>query len=63
MPARFARTGARTEGTADSVAAYAFDTIKLGDRLELTAGLRWDRFGLDYASVDAAGKPTPFARC
>ena len=30
------------------MAAYAFDTVQLGRRWELTGGLRWDRFDVDY---------------
>jgi catecholate siderophore receptor len=56
------RNGARTDGAADSVAFYAFDTIKPSAQLELTGGLRWDRFSLDYKSIDAAGVETPFER-
>jgi catecholate siderophore receptor len=56
------RSGAYTDGTADSVAVYVFDTLKPTAQLELTGGLRWDRFDLDYKSVDAAGAATPFTR-
>jgi catecholate siderophore receptor len=56
------RNGARTDGTADSLAVYAFDTIKPTAQLELTGGLRWDRFSLDYESIDAVGAVTPFTR-
>ena len=27
---------------------YAFDTVQLGSHVELTGGLRWDRFDVDY---------------
>jgi catecholate siderophore receptor len=48
--------------TANSLGAYAFDTMKLGEQWELSAGLRWDRFSPEYsdsvshpvASADAA---------
>jgi len=56
------RTGARTTGSADSIAAYAFDTVNLGAHLELTGGLRWDRFAVDYESVAVTGEATPFER-
>ena len=56
------RTGARTTGSADSIAAYAFDTVNLGSHLELTGGLRWDRFSVDYQSVAVTGEATPFER-
>jgi catecholate siderophore receptor len=56
------RTGALTDGEADSLAAFAIDTVKAGSQLELTGALRWDRFRTDYASIDASGVSTPFAR-
>jgi catecholate siderophore receptor len=56
------RNGAGTKGTAKSVAAYAFDTVKLGAKWELTGGARWDSFGIDYDSVATTGVVTPFER-
>jgi len=48
------RNGAVTDATARSAAAFVFDTVQLGPKFEVTGGLRWDRFGLDYRTVDAA---------
>jgi catecholate siderophore receptor len=56
------RNGAGTKGTARSIAAYAFDTVKLGQKWELTGGARWDSFGIRYDSVAATGEVTPFER-
>jgi catecholate siderophore receptor len=56
------RSGASTDGTAISSAAYAFDTVSIGNHLELTGGVRWDRFDVDYTSVAVTGAPTEFAR-
>jgi catecholate siderophore receptor len=56
------RTGARTESTADTIAVYANDTVKLDERWEITGGLRWDRFDIDYESVAVDGAVTPFER-
>jgi catecholate siderophore receptor len=56
------RTGARTESTADTVALYANDTVKLNERWEITGGLRWDRFDIEYKSVAVDGAVTPFER-
>ena len=56
------RNGALTDGAADSLAVFAIATVKVGPRLELTGGLRWDRFRVDYDSIDTAGQSTPFAR-
>ena len=56
------RTGAKTDGTAKSAAAYAFDTVNIGPHLELTGGLRWDRFAVDYTSTAITGEPAVFER-
>lgn len=56
------RTGARTESTAKTAALYAADTLKLGERWEINAGLRWDRFDVDFKSVAVDGVAAPFAR-
>ncbi len=56
------RSGASTDATARSTAAYAFDTVSLGSQWELTGGLRWDRFDVDYESVAVGGAVTPFER-
>lgn len=48
----FAGTSAvrsRVQTTADSLAFYAMDTLSLGEHLDFTGGLRWDRFKADYA--------------
>ena len=39
----------KVDTTSLSAAAYALDTINLGKKWELTAGLRWDRFSTDYS--------------
>jgi catecholate siderophore receptor len=44
------------------VGAYAFDTVNLGSRVELSGGLRFDWFDVDYGSQDAAGALTSFGR-
>jgi catecholate siderophore receptor len=41
--------------TANSQAVYLFDTAKLGQRGELTGGLRWDRFAAD--GISTTGTP------
>ncbi|HEX5046639.1 MAG TPA: TonB-dependent receptor [Gammaproteobacteria bacterium] len=37
--------------SADSAAAYALDTLKLGPQWQLSLGLRWDRFDVDYRAT------------
>jgi catecholate siderophore receptor len=61
-PGPIVRSGASTDGTANSTAAYLFDTASIGSHLELTGGLRWDRFDVDYTSTAVTGVPTSFAR-
>ncbi|MES2597753.1 MAG: TonB-dependent siderophore receptor [Verrucomicrobiota bacterium] len=56
------RTGAYTEAETVSLAAYVFDTISLGEHWQLTGGLRYDRFDVDYKTVTAAGDATNLAR-
>jgi len=41
--------------TGKSAAIYAFDTARLGERWELTGGLRWDYFDVD--GINTAGAP------
>ncbi|MPY87841.1 MAG: TonB-dependent siderophore receptor [Luteitalea sp.] len=42
------RTGELTEADAASAALYAFDTVNVGEHWELSGGVRWDRFDVDY---------------
>ena len=56
------RTGARNLGTARSAALYVFDTANLGHHLELSGGLRWDRFDVDYESRAATAETTLLQR-
>ena len=49
----------RSEGRIDTVAAYAFDTLGLTERLDLSAGARVERYEAEYAFDPAeAGEPT-----
>ena len=56
------RDGAVNDATARSTATFAFDTLQLGSRFELTGGLRWDRLSLDYRTVDATAAQTLLER-
>ncbi|MDR5837085.1 catecholate siderophore receptor Fiu [Caballeronia sp. LZ034LL] len=51
----YSRNGANATGTTNTVAAYAFDTISIGSRIELNGGLRWDHYNTDYNSATACG--------
>jgi catecholate siderophore receptor len=59
---RLIRDGAVNDATANSAAAYAFDTVQLGTRVQVNGGLRFDRFALDYLTLDAVGGETRMDR-
>jgi catecholate siderophore receptor len=61
-PGPVVRTGARNTGEARSAAIYAFETATIGPFLELTGGVRWDHFDVEYESLAATGDGTTFAR-
>lgn len=48
------RDGTRTDAEGRSTGLYAFDTVELSERWQVTGGLRWDRFDLDHEAVDGA---------
>jgi catecholate siderophore receptor len=50
------RDGAVNDATAHSTAVFAFDTLQLTPNFEVTGGVRWDRFSLDYRTVNAASQ-------
>ena len=56
------RDGAYTDATADTVAVYAFDTIKLDQHWQLSGGVRLESFDIDYLSHSATGVNTPLDR-
>lgn len=56
------RTGAKTEVTAESMALYTIDTLKLTENWELTAGGRWDRFDTGVDTVSVTGFTVPMSR-
>jgi catecholate siderophore receptor len=57
-----ARTGATSDAHATSVAAYAFDTMKLNRHWQVDLGGRWDRVVVDYTTVAATGAVAAFGR-
>ncbi|MGE3956060.1 MAG: TonB-dependent receptor [Vicinamibacterales bacterium] len=52
------RSLAETSGATGSVAAYANDSVEIGNRWLLAAGFRAERYRTDYLAVDAAGAVT-----
>ncbi|MEC5127406.1 TonB-dependent siderophore receptor [Verrucomicrobiales bacterium BCK34] len=55
ISSRFVRNGDETHGSADTLAAYAFDTVEVNDWLELTGGIRYERF-----ETDTIGTGSPY---
>lgn len=51
------RNGVRSVGETKTIAAYAFDTIKLSERWAINGGLRYDHYKTDYQS--SGGGITP----
>ena len=53
-----ARTSAFSDGTASTAAVSVFDTVDVGPRLQLTGGMRVERYGATFLARDAAGVAT-----
>ena len=51
----YGRTGAYTNGKTNTAALYLFDTLKFGQRWQVNAGARLDRYATDFASAVACG--------
>jgi catecholate siderophore receptor len=49
---------AYTRGETRTVGLYAFDTVDLSDRWQLSGGLRWEHYDATYKAADAAGAVT-----
>lgn len=47
--------GAYTDGTTDTVSLYVFDTLELHKQIELTLGLRTDRYDVETETVALVG--------
>lgn len=52
---RYGETGAWSRGTTDTAAAYVFDTLKFGERWQVTAGARVDRYTTRFDSMALCG--------
>jgi catecholate siderophore receptor len=53
-----AHTGATSDGQSTTVGMYAFDTVELNDRWQLSGGVRVERNETEFRSVDTAGVTT-----
>jgi catecholate siderophore receptor len=49
------RNGTGGEGRTDTVAAYAFDTMKVGERWQFNVGARVDRYTTDFSNTVVCG--------
>lgn len=54
--------GAFSDSRGDTIAAYVFDTIELGERWQLNGGLRHDRFGAESETRATTGLRTTVRR-
>ena len=55
----YARNGAQSVGSTDTVSAYVFDTLKIGDKWILNGGVRVDHYSTDYNAVALQATVTP----
>ena len=53
-----ARGLAYSRGKTNTVGVYAFDTVELGDRWQLSGGLRWEHYDAEFKAADAVGAVT-----
>lgn len=56
------RSGAQTHGRTDTQALYLFDTMKIGEHLLVTAGLRADHYTTRYNATAICTTATPVPR-
>ncbi len=47
-------SGANNWGAIDTVAVFAFDTLQLSDRWQVSGGFRWESYDADFRSVAAS---------
>ena len=53
-----AHSGALSEGSTNTIAFYAFDTVDLTARWQASGGFRWEHYDTTFQAVDAAGLTT-----
>jgi catecholate siderophore receptor len=51
------KANSKVHTTALDAGAYAIDTVKIGNRWQMSGGLRWDCFGVDYLQSVAPAVP------
>jgi catecholate siderophore receptor len=47
-----------SRGKTNTVGVYAFDTVELGDRWQLSGGLRWEHYDAEFKAADVVGAVT-----
>lgn len=53
------KTGAEGSGTTDTIAAYLFDTLDIGQHWQVTAGMRLDRYNAEFKNTGVCGGRGP----
>ncbi len=53
-----ARTAAFNKGRSTTVGFYAFDSVELDTRWQISGGARWEHYETEFRAVDAAGLAT-----
>ncbi|MEP7185548.1 MAG: catecholate siderophore receptor Fiu [Rhodanobacter sp.] len=51
----YGETGASSSGKTDTMAAYVFDTMKMGEHWQINAGVRLDRYTTEFNSTAVCG--------
>jgi catecholate siderophore receptor len=53
-----ARTAAFNRGRTSTIALYGFDTVNIGERWQLSGGIRWEHYTTDFRAADASAATT-----
>ncbi|MCW1883137.1 TonB-dependent siderophore receptor [Luteolibacter flavescens] len=56
------RNGSITQTISDTTAFYLFDTATINEHWEISGGVRWDSYDVEYASRAASGVVSPLER-
>ncbi len=59
---RVYRNGTDVKATAETTAGYAFDTLKIGEHVQIPLGLRWESFDVELSSNTSGRAPVEFKR-
>jgi len=53
-----ARTAAFNRGRSNTIALYGFDTVSVGEKWQLSGGVRWEHYSTNFRVVDASNVTT-----